>query len=169
MTRAIHVAVGVVLMGLVGLGGAGRLQDAQGQSSQDRLARSHEAPSDSAQEMEIQRLRNLVGRLQEQLATYLLQDQQAQKVDNLQASYEQALQQQRALQDEVQRLEAERLKAITELEQLRATRTEQQQEQELRQAERVETSGNSDLFLGLRRRRPQRPAEIRRSMPRIPQ
>ena len=135
MTRAIHVAFGVVLLGLVGLGGTGRLQDAQGQSSQDQLARSHEAPPDSAQEMELQRLRNLVGRLQEQLATYLLQDQQAQKVDNLQASYERALQQQRALQDDVQRIEAERLKAVAELEQLQATRAEQQQEQDLRQAE----------------------------------
>ncbi|HEY7710281.1 MAG TPA: hypothetical protein VIG57_09650, partial [Candidatus Entotheonella sp.] len=135
MTRAIHVAFGVVLLGLVGLGGTGRLQDAQGQSSQDQLARSHEAPPDSAQEMELQRLRNLVGRLQEQLATYLLQDQQAQKVDNLQASYERALQQQRALQDDVQRIEAERLKAVAELEQLQATRAEQQQKQDLRQAE----------------------------------
>ncbi|MDH3599472.1 MAG: hypothetical protein OEU26_07505, partial [Candidatus Tectomicrobia bacterium] len=135
MTRAIRVAFGVVLIGLVVLAGTGRLQDAQGQSAQDQRAQSQEAPPDSAQEREIQRLRQLVGHLQEQLATYLLQDQQAQKVDELQTSYEQAVQQQRSVQDEVKRIEAERLKAVAELEKLRATQTEQQQEQNLRQAE----------------------------------
>ena len=121
MTRRMHVALGVVTIGLVALAGTSFVQGMSRESAPGRhiqqdsktplrlaqAASAEPAPGVADSTSEVNRLRRLTERLQKMLAVYVREDLQAQTLQRLQDERDQAVQQQEALQAQIEAMRAE--------------------------------------------------------------